>query len=492
MLNNPSGILKIDMIKKILVLSFFVLFFTTHNIVNVFAQNRFQEIETLKVLSLRNGYEPWSLGRTGNLSFVSQNQTINSTNPLMVYATDSTENLSFSVCYPQGGSYCQYVVTQEMIDFYKNSSGPLKIKICDRAQCGTAASYSIKGFYLEKNTPLLGGFLSRMHGDWYIYKKGGLEYRSSCFFNAEDILTDLVNKGAISFNEAKDISAIEAVKKIVSLTEGNTTQVPAYGSMQTLYPNGTAYCRLPQNYVDEPFPAGQSTSQSSQSRENTLSLRATSRNLATGGVQLMWNLPTEVPSSDAYRVNVFEVAYTEYDAQGGALAEKFQTTLSPVNSYFLSPLKQNTKYTITLKGKSSVGNIVTVDTITDTFLSTVSTRTTNPTNAPSLDIKPPVTTLPPVADLSPVVDSSRLVLQVTQQSILVRGYVESVEGDKLRVRTFGGYWNVKISPSTTYVPSGSGRPAISVGDFVGARGVLSSSEAYTFTADAFRNRTLNP
>jgi len=87
-------------------------------------------------------------------------------------------------------------------------------------------------------------------------------------------------------------------------------------------------------------------------------------------------------------------------------------------------------------------------------------------------------------------DTSKYYLKVDQYSILVRGFVESVEGDILRVRTIGGVWNVSITPSTSYVSLNSKRPMISVGDFVGIQGVISQAQDNTFTAMLFRNRTL--
>ncbi len=588
------------MIKKIVSISFLAVILSLSNHFIVMAEVK--EIEDITVLSLQNGNEPWSLGRSGGISVFLQHPSIINTSNLLVVSLVDGLGKSFFLCQSTE-LFCRYSVNQTMIDFFKDSSGPLKIKICDKARCDTQGSYSKFSVYLEKNVSFDGGILSRSHGDVYIYKKNNQEYRVPCFFNAEDILRELYVRGAISLTESRDQNNISIIKNIVVNTEGNISSLSAVGYLQTTYPNGISYCRLPQSYTEtSPTPSGsvdvqnnvsnlrsvgvnettggiqlmwnlptevpvnesyrlssyeiylieydqngiasseklqttiapttsyvlsslkrgvkytvilrgksssrnivtvdtltdtflksENTSQtSSQLKENTLGLRVTSKNEATGGIQLMWNLPTEVPSSEAYRVNVFEVAYTEYDAQGRALSEIFKTRISPTNYYSFSPLKKDTKYTITLKGKSSTGNIVTVDTLTDTFLTTFTPRTTNPTPAPWSETKPPVTTLPPVTDLSPVADSSRLVLQVTQRNILVRGFVESVEGDKLRVRTFGGYWNVKISPSTTYVPASNGRPRISVGDFIGARGILSSTESYTFTADAFRNRTLNP
>ncbi len=87
-------------------------------------------------------------------------------------------------------------------------------------------------------------------------------------------------------------------------------------------------------------------------------------------------------------------------------------------------------------------------------------------------------------------DTSKYYLKVDQYSILVRGFVESVEGDILRVRTIGGVWNVSITPPTSYVSLNSKRPMIRVGDFVGIQGVISQAQDNTFTAMLFRNRTL--
>jgi hypothetical protein len=89
-------------------------------------------------------------------------------------------------------------------------------------------------------------------------------------------------------------------------------------------------------------------------------------------------------------------------------------------------------------------------------------------------------------------DTSKFVLQVIQQNILVRGYVEKVQGDEVYVRSHGGVWKVKLTSFTEYVSQNKTRPAVRVGDYIGARGRLYLNEDFTFNADAFRNRTLNP
>lgn len=354
---------------------------------------------------------------------------------------------------------------------------------------------------------------------------------------------------------------------------------------------------------------------------NTSGLSFSSPNLVTGGVTLKWNLPTAVPVNESYRLGAYEVSFTEYDAAGKAKAEVFQTTLSPVTTYFLSPLKKDTKYTITLKGKSSAGKIVSIDTLTDILLKTSSggTVVTNPSSTNkysyygfahlkkstryALSVKAfasqdgtgtplavstyeinniedvgsadantrprvmsssnpmqmsisgnslgmegttgvtfywktpenvnftvgsysisyveyvggsgqivgekiekivsykegalvtsPIVSTPlpfPVKQSSPV-DTTKYIFQVTQRDILIRGYVQSVNGDVFTVKTFGSTWTVKIVANTEFVSVDGERPALRVGDYIGVRGKLTTNEDFGFIADALRNRTLYP
>ncbi len=90
------------------------------------------------------------------------------------------------------------------------------------------------------------------------------------------------------------------------------------------------------------------------------------------------------------------------------------------------------------------------------------------------------------------VDASKYLLKIDQRSILVRGFIQSVNGNVLTIRTIGGVWNVTITPSTAYVSADSKRPLFSVGDYIGAQGGISTLQDYTFSPSLLRNRTLYP
>ena len=136
------------MIKKIVSISFLAVILSLSNHFIVMAEVK--EIEDITVLSLQNGNEPWSLGRSGGISVFLQHPSIINTSNLLVVSLVDGLGKSFFLCQSKE-LFCRYSVNQTMIDFFKDSSGPLKIKICDKARCDTQGSYSKFSVYLEKN-----------------------------------------------------------------------------------------------------------------------------------------------------------------------------------------------------------------------------------------------------------------------------------------------------------------------------------------------------
>jgi hypothetical protein len=193
--------------------------------------------------------------------------------------------------------------------------------------------------------------------------------------NGHHISSDSDGIMEISWNESCPSSAIRPLAYVVSanydtvVAEIPPVSVNGVYSTKVNLEKGTYYqINVYPKYTNTPdstkygsytsfITTGTKSVASSSVVQNQSSLRFLNPNLATGGVTLNWNLPTNAPVSELYRVAVYEIYYNEYDPNGGALPEKFQTTIPATNSYFVSSLKKDTKYTITLKGKSSAGEI---------------------------------------------------------------------------------------------------------------------------------------
>ena len=105
---------------------------------------------------------------------------------------------------------------------------------------------------------------------------------------------------------------------------------------------------------------------------------------------------------------------------------------------------------------------------------------------------PVVTPLP--MPVPPVMQPGEMKLQVgAKGQALIRGNVESVGADYVMVKSWGGTWKVKVTAASEILPNVNGGLAdltkYAVGDYVGAQGTVSTSEAWTINATVIRNRT---
>lgn len=106
---------------------------------------------------------------------------------------------------------------------------------------------------------------------------------------------------------------------------------------------------------------------------------------------------------------------------------------------------------------------------------------------------PPVVTPAPIP-MPPVVQAGEMKLEVGAKGhVLIRGNVESVGPDYVMVKSWGGSWKVKVTTASEILPNVNGGLAdlakYAVGDYVGAQGVVSTSDAWTINATVIRDRT---
>ncbi len=103
-------------------------------------------------------------------------------------------------------------------------------------------------------------------------------------------------------------------------------------------------------------------------------------------------------------------------------------------------------------------------------------------------------TTPSVATpMSPVMPLGEMKLEVGPRGrVLIRGNVESVGSDYVMIKSWGGAWKVKVTASSEILPNVSGGLAdlskYAVGDYVGAQGTVSTSDAWTINATVIRDR----
>lgn len=100
----------------------------------------------------------------------------------------------------------------------------------------------------------------------------------------------------------------------------------------------------------------------------------------------------------------------------------------------------------------------------------------------------------PVVTTTPPVMQGEMKLEVGPKgNVLIRGNVESVGADYVMVKSWGGSWKVKVTSSSEILPNVAGGLAdltkYAVGDYVGAQGTVSTSEAWTINASVIRDRT---
>ncbi len=106
---------------------------------------------------------------------------------------------------------------------------------------------------------------------------------------------------------------------------------------------------------------------------------------------------------------------------------------------------------------------------------------------------PPVVT-PTPAPMPPVMQSGEMKLEVGPKGrALIRGNVESVGVDYVMIKSWGGAWKVKVTASSEILPNVGGGLAdltkYAVGDYVGAQGTVSTTDAWTINATVIRDRT---
>jgi hypothetical protein len=77
--------------------------------------------------------------------------------------------------------------------------------------------------------------------------------------------------------------------------------------------------------------------------------------------------------------------------------------------------------------------------------------------------------------------------------VLIRGNVDSIGTDYVMIKSWGGLWKVKVSSSTEVLPRVLGNAGdiakYVIGDYVGAEGVVSTTENFTINAKVIRDRT---
>ncbi len=121
------------------------------------------------------------------------------------------------------------------------------------------------------------------------------------------------------------------------------------------------------------------------------------------------------------------------------------------------------------------------------FAEVVSTTTT--TGSTTL---PAVTPAP--TPVPPKMQAGEMKLEVGPKGrALIRGNVESVGVDYVMVKSWGGSWKVKVTVASEILPNVNGGLAdlakYTVGDYVGAQGTVSATEAWTINATVIRDRT---
>lgn len=119
------------------------------------------------------------------------------------------------------------------------------------------------------------------------------------------------------------------------------------------------------------------------------------------------------------------------------------------------------------------------------FAETAST-TTSGTTATS--------TTPTPAPVPPVIQKGEMKLEIGPKGhTLIRGNVVSVGADHVMIKSWGGTWKVKVSASTEVLPRVTGTitdlTKFVVGDYAGAQGIVSTTEAWTIDAKVIRDRT---
>lgn len=107
------------------------------------------------------------------------------------------------------------------------------------------------------------------------------------------------------------------------------------------------------------------------------------------------------------------------------------------------------------------------------------TGTTGSANVPLVAAPPPAAPAPMVLSIG------------NGGTALIRGVVTAISGTGVTIATWGGSWQIAVTPYTQVIPT-SGVAAIHVGDFVGADGVIASHSDFTVNASVLRDWTIAP
>jgi hypothetical protein len=211
-----------------------------------FAQVMLTEPEVL-ITSNRNSDEGWKLGQRVYISAISQRVTVNDSNPFLFFLVSGSKKIEVCKSVARDAT-CSFVVTQDIIDAFKDISGPLRVHACPKSLCGTSVEdISKTSVYLEKQSSIFGGKLSRLHGNDFVFTTNdGKTVQIPCHYRAEDILMKLLSEGYINQNQQSDTSTLQTVKSLVTSSDGNISGSSAFQTLETYYSGSKAYCTKPE------------------------------------------------------------------------------------------------------------------------------------------------------------------------------------------------------------------------------------------------------
>jgi len=107
-------------------------------------------------------------------------------------------------------------------------------------------------------------------------------------------------------------------------------------------------------------------------------------------------------------------------------------------------------------------------------------------------IHPKATTTPEVPQIKPKPKHPAQILEVNSRGkVTLRGTIESISNNSLKVRSWGGVWTINVSNSTELLPAKVGKDItkFKVGDFVGVMGKVSTTTDWTIDATLIRDWT---
>jgi hypothetical protein len=120
--------------------------------------------------------------------------------------------------------------------------------------------------------------------------------------------------------------------------------------------------------------------------------------------------------------------------------------------------------------------------------------TTTSTTTPTTTTATSTTPAPIPVPIPPVMQKGEMKLDIGPKGrVLIRGNVDAVGADYVMIKSWGGVWKVKVSSNTEVLPRVLGNAAdivkYVIGDYVGAEGVVSTTEGWTINAKVIRDRT---